>query len=117
MQKAKQAAEDRPAGHESARAINRVQHPDPFGIRAFRSMFFADHAMIRQSFGQKGANRFLGLTIRAGHGAGIALGFHQKRRPKQRPDHRRCPISGGFRHRDEVLRDQGAGAFGEIERR
>jgi len=80
-------------------------------------MFFPNHAMIGQGFGQKGANRFLGLTIRAGDGAGIALGFHQKRRTKQRPDHGRCPVSGGFRHRDEVLRDQGAGAFGEIERR
>jgi hypothetical protein len=80
-------------------------------------MFFPDYAMIRQCFGQKGANRFLGLTIRAGDGAGIPLGFHQKRRPKQRPDHGRCPIGGGFRHRDEVLRDQGVGAFGEIERR
>jgi hypothetical protein len=80
-------------------------------------MFFADHAMIGLGFGQKGANRFLGLTIRAGDGAGIALGFHQKRRSKQRPDQGRCPISGGFRHRDEIRRDQGAGAFGEIERR
>jgi hypothetical protein len=80
-------------------------------------MFFADHAMIRQGFGQKGANRFLRFLVGASDGAGIALGFHQKRRTKQRPDHGRCPISGGFRHRDEVLRDQGAGAFGEIERR
>jgi hypothetical protein len=73
--------------------------------------------MVRQGFGQKGANRFLSLTICARHGAGIALGFHQKRRPKQRPDHGRCPISGGFRHRDEIRRDQGAGAFGEMDRR
>jgi hypothetical protein len=80
-------------------------------------MFFADHAMIRQSFGQKGANRFLGFLVGACDGAGIALGFHQKRRPKQRPDHGRCPISGGFRHRDAIRRDQGAGAFGEMERR
>jgi hypothetical protein len=80
-------------------------------------MFLPDHAMIGQGFGQKGANRFLSLTIRAGDGAGIALCFHQQGRTEKRPDHGRCPIGGGFRHRDEVLRDQGAGAFGEIERR
>jgi len=80
-------------------------------------MFFPDHAMIGQGFGQKGANCFLSLTIRTGDGAGIALGFHQKRGTEKRPDHGRCPIGGGFRHRDEVLRDQGAGAFGEMERR
>jgi hypothetical protein len=73
--------------------------------------------MVWQGFGQTGANRFLGFTIRAGDGAGIALGFHQQGRTKQRPDHGRCPISGGFRHRDEIRRDQGAGAFGEMERR
>ena len=80
-------------------------------------MFFPDHAMIGQGFGQQGADCFLGFTVSAGDGAGIALGFHQQRRPKQRPNDSRRPIGGGFCHRDEMLRDQGAGAFGEIERR
>jgi hypothetical protein len=80
-------------------------------------MFFPDYTMIRQGFGQKGADRFLGFAVRARHGAGIALGFHHQGGTKQRPDHGRCPISGGFRHRDEIRRDQGAGALGEMERR
>jgi hypothetical protein len=73
--------------------------------------------MIRQGFCEQGANRFLGFAVGAGDGAGIALGFHQQGRAKQRPDHRRRPISGGFRHRDEIRRDQGAGALGEMDRR
>jgi hypothetical protein len=80
-------------------------------------MFLANHAMFRQGFGQKGANRLLSFLVGARDGAGIALGFHQQGGTKQRPDHGRCSVSGGFRHRDEIRRDQGAGALGEMERR
>src|SRR3546814_4539515 len=47
LQERDQRAEDRPAGHEADRAVDRIEHPLAGGPRARRAIFLADDAVAR----------------------------------------------------------------------
>jgi hypothetical protein len=80
-------------------------------------MFFPDHAMVGEAVGEEGADRCLGIAVRLGDGAGVALGLDQQGGTEQGADDRPRQVGGLFGRRDDARLDQGAGAFGEMERR
>jgi hypothetical protein len=80
-------------------------------------VLFTDHAVVGEAGGDQRADRLLRFPVGAGDGAGVALGFDQQRGTEQGADDRPRRVGGRLGRRDVVRPDQGAGAFGEIERR
>ena len=73
--------------------------------------------MAGEAFGDQGADRFLRLAVGARDGARVALGLDQQGGTKEGANDRPRRVGGILCRRDVGLRDQGAGAFGEIDRR
>ena len=77
----------REAGDEGPRAIDRVQDPYEFGVRAVFAVFLADHAMTRKPGRDQGPDRGLGAAVGRRHRieglAGGGLVFHAQVRTEQ----------------------------------
>jgi hypothetical protein len=62
--------------NEAARAVDRIEDPDPLGIGANRSMFLADDAVIGAFPLQYRADRGLGGAVGLRHRRLVRLDFH-----------------------------------------
>ena len=110
MQKADQRAKERAAGQEGAGAVNRIQHPEIFGIAPLRAVFLAHDAMGGEALGEEGPQGPLSRPIGFGDGRGIALCLDQKGRAEERADDAARQIGRRFRGLDEFGADQGNAA-------
>ena len=73
-------------------------------------MLLADHAVAGEALQQVVPQRLLGITVRRGDGARIALRLDEQRGAEQWPDDRAGPIRGLPGGRDEgVGNGQGSG--------
>lgn len=75
----KQGDKGRPqwnAGDEAFGAIDGIEHPDPFGIRAIAAMFFADDTVVRKAFTDHFAHKLFRPAIGGCDGGRIGLEFH-----------------------------------------
>jgi hypothetical protein len=80
-------------------------------------VLLTDHAVIGEAFGDERADRLLGFLVGAGDGARVALRLDEESGTEEGADDRPRRVGGRFGRRDVGVRDQGAGAFGEIDRR
>jgi hypothetical protein len=84
-----QRAPRRQAADEGFGAVDRVEHPDIFGVRTLDAQLFADDAMRRKGLLDERAHRHFGGTVGSGNRietAGDALVLDAKRGPKERRD-------------------------------
>src|SRR5262249_25627754 len=85
--KGDQCAPCRHAGDERFGPVDRVKHPDEFGIAAFGSEFLADDPVSGELLADQCAHRLLGRTFRCSHGikpAAAALILDTERGAKER---------------------------------
>ena len=66
----------RHAGDEAFGAIDRIEHPDPFGVRAIAAVFFADDPVVGKAFTDHLAHELFRSTICGRDGGCIGLEFH-----------------------------------------
>ena len=64
------------AAGERLGAVNRVDHPHPFGVKVSVVMLFTEHAVRRINTGDLIANAGLDLHVGKRHRRGIRLGHH-----------------------------------------
>jgi hypothetical protein len=120
VQQADQRAEDGPAGEEGTSAIDRIEHPEPFGLAALGAVFLSHDAVVGEALAEETAQGALGGAVGLGDGRGITLCLHQQARAEQRADLGGGQRGGFLRRSDERRRDHhyfGGGALGEMERR
>ena len=72
MQKADQRSPDRQAGHETFRAVDRVDDPDIFGIGADIAELLTDDAVLGECLADHPADDEFRRAISFGHGIEIA---------------------------------------------
>ncbi len=66
VQQADQGAPQRQAGDEALGAVDRVEHPDIFGLCVHRAEFLADHPVMRKGFADQAAHRGFGRAVGLG---------------------------------------------------
>ncbi len=66
-----QRAEDRPTGDEAACAVDRIEHPGPWGVGPNRAIFLADDAVRRAKSLDDVAHRDFGGLVGLGHRRGV----------------------------------------------
>ena len=84
-----QRAPCRQAADEGFGAVDRIEHPDIFGVGTLGAEFFADDAMCRKGFFDQRAHRHFGGAVGGGdrvEAAGEALVLDAQRGPKEWPD-------------------------------
>ena len=62
-----QRAPGRHAGDEGFGAVDRIEHPDIFGVGALGAVFLADDAVAREILPDEGAHGLLGGAVGGGH--------------------------------------------------
>lgn len=73
VEKGDEGAPERDAGDEGFGAIDRVEHPGPFGAFVEVAEFLAKDAVIGEARGDEAAHELLGAAIGGGDRGGIAL--------------------------------------------
>ena len=68
MHQPDQRAPGRQAGNEALGAVDRVEHPDVFGVRPVLPVFLADDAMGGKSLGDQPSHRRFGGAVGLGDG-------------------------------------------------
>ena len=68
MHEPDQRAPGRHAGNEALGAVDRIEHPDIFGVGAVDAVFLSDHAVSRKGLADEPAHRRLGAAVGFGHG-------------------------------------------------
>ena len=84
-----QRAPGRHAGDEGLGAVDRIEHPDIFGVGALAAEFLADDAVIGKGAADEGAHRGFGRVVGGGHrieAAGPALVLDAQRGAEERQD-------------------------------
>jgi hypothetical protein len=105
---------------KGASAIDRIEHPEPFGLAALGAVFLSHDAVVGEALAEETAQGALGGAVGLGDGRGITLCLHQQARAEQRADLGGGQRGGFLRRSDERRRDHhyfGGGALGEMERR
>ena len=90
-----QRAPGRKARNKGFGAVDRVQHPDIFGILALVAEFLADNAMLREIGLDQPAHHRFGGAVGFRHGIEIAGAFIVD--AKRRPEERQNGFAGGSR--------------------
>ncbi len=90
MHEANQRTPGRQAGNEALGAIDRVEHPDVFGVWPVFPVFLADYAVGRECLCDQTAHRRLGAAVGLGDRIEYPAArfvFGADRRTKERQNH------------------------------
>ncbi len=110
MQQRDQGGEERPAGDEGPRAVDRVQQPHPFGIGPVGAEFLAPDAVFRNALAQESTQHQFGSTIGFRHRRGVGLAFHRHAGAEKGQDEATGGVRRGLPGTDDLRVDQGSGA-------
>lgn len=107
----------RQTGDEGPRPVDRVEHPDMFGVEPLRAVFLAENAVIGMVGADQRPHRRLRRPIRHRHRIerrALELVFHRHARPKVRQDRRAGRIGQPIQKDDQVVGRRGVAHDGRI---
>ena len=90
VHEADQRAPHRHAGNEALGAVDRIEHPDIFGLRPVAAIFLADNAMGGKGLADQAAHRHFGGAVGLGHrieDAALRFVLGADRAAEKRDDH------------------------------
>ena len=98
-----QCAEQRNAADKGLRAVDRIQHPDEFGIVAGAAELFPDDAVLREPVLDQRSHGLFRRPVGRGHRRQIRLVVDRERLAKIWPDHLARRIGQAQRERKKFV--------------